>query len=216
MSERWTRWGSLKPLVARDSTIESVEPIYSALNAQPPVMPELQVRHFARAAKASAEWDSSRTIRGVCVPYGIVTKDLGGFVERYAPGSFGKSIAEDDVRALFNNNASFVLGRKSAETLRLEERVDGVHVEILAPDTSYANDLLTLMRRGDIDEMTSAFYVMEHHWETAKDGTRIHVVDRGKLIAASVSSLSQMEGAGCNAGSPAAARAAGKGLARRR
>ena len=37
--------------------------------------------------------------------------DLGFFREKIMPGAFAQSIVDDDVRALFNHNPDFVLGR---------------------------------------------------------------------------------------------------------
>ena len=40
-------------------------------------------------------------------------------VERIMPGCFDRACREDDVRALFNHNIDFVLGRSSSRTLTL-------------------------------------------------------------------------------------------------
>jgi hypothetical protein len=66
-----------------------------------------------------------------------------------------------------------------------------------APDTSYSNDLLYLIDRGDVDQMTAAFFILEYHWETIND-TRCCVVTRGELVAVSVSTFSLFVGAGCS------------------
>ena len=56
--------------------------------------------------------------------------DIGGMFreEVIRPGAFTAAIGRDDVRALFNHNPNFVLGRTSAGTLRLSQ--DRARVEV--------------------------------------------------------------------------------------
>ena len=58
-----------------------------------------------------------------------------------APGAFRKTIQESDVRALFNHDPNFVLGRNKAGTLRLYEDGDGLGYEVDLPDTQAARDV---------------------------------------------------------------------------
>jgi HK97 family phage prohead protease len=219
-NERFTRWGKRKEpeaalaggsgLASGAAARASVESLESMLKASVPSIPGIQVRHWNGNLERRAAAMRGRTIRGLAIPYGVMTSDLGdGHTELYKPGSFSESLAADDVRALFNNNVDRVLGRKSAGTLSLTEDRAGVHVEISAPETGYGDDVLTLIRRGDVDQMTAAFYILEHRWETIGD-TRCCVVTRGKLLAVSVSTFSLLVGAGCSADAAvAAARAEG-------
>jgi len=89
--------------------------------------------------------------------------DIGGwFKESIRPGAFTKTINENDIRALKNHNEDHVLGRNKAKpspTLALREDSKGLAIEILPPDTTYANDLLKSMRRGDMNQMSFGFQV---------------------------------------------------------
>jgi HK97 family phage prohead protease len=80
-------------------------------------------------------------------------------------GAFTEAITKDDVRALFNHDENFVLGRNKSGTLRLAEDETGLKYEIDPPDTSYARDLLTVVGRGDVDASSFAFRVIEDMWE---------------------------------------------------
>lgn len=92
---------------------------------------------------------------------------FGLFIERIAPGAFARAIAEgQDVRALINHDDNLVLGR-TPKTLRLSEDATGLVAEIDPPDTSYAQDLMVSMERGDITQMSFAFSVRQETWERA-------------------------------------------------
>jgi HK97 family phage prohead protease len=83
------------------------------------------------------------------------------FREKISPGAFKKTIKEADVRALFNHNPNFVLGRNKASTLRLSEDQTGLAYEIDLPDTQVAKDLYTSIERGDVSQSSFAFKIVK-------------------------------------------------------
>lgn len=85
-------------------------------------------------------------------------KDGLAFRERILPGAFAKDIAGGrDVRALVDHDRGKVLGRMGAGTLSLSSDEHGLRFEIVPPATSYANDIVESVRRGDVTGMSFGF-----------------------------------------------------------
>lgn len=113
--------------------------------------------------------DVGNEIVGHAAVFDSWSETLGGFFpfkEKVRKGAFVKSIIEDDIRALFNHDPNYVLGRNKVGTLSLEEDDIGLRVRIIPPDTSWAKDLLISIKRGDISQMSIGFLVEEDKWST--------------------------------------------------
>ncbi|AZY48851.1 HK97 family phage prohead protease [Bordetella avium] len=95
---------------------------------------------------------------------------FGSFMEEIAPGAFD-DVLDDDVRALFNHDPNFVLGRTRSNTLGLEIDSRGLAYTINPPDTQTVRDLvLTPLKRGDLTGSSFAFRVAVDGDEWRREG----------------------------------------------
>jgi uncharacterized protein len=93
-------------------------------------------------------------------------------VERIMPGAFDRAVREDDVRALFNHDPSWILGRSTSSTLGLLLDAVGLRYTITVPDTSAGRDVVESVRRGDVSGSSFAFVPIRTTWieETRGEG----------------------------------------------
>ena len=104
------------------------------------------------------------TIRGYAAVYNSDSEWMGGFYEQIEVGAFD-DVLENDVRAYFNHDENLLLGRVSSGTLRIGTDKRGLFYEVDLPNTTYANDLVELMKRGDINQSSFAFLIGQDRWE---------------------------------------------------
>lgn len=136
-----------------------------------PLTSKVERRVFDVAELRLASEDNTRTIRGYAAVFDSMSQPLFGFREVIRKGAFKKTLRESDIRALWNHDTNFVLGRKSARTLRLEEDEKGLLSRIFPPPTTWASDLMTSIERGDVSQMSFGFQAIKDHWlEPGKDG----------------------------------------------
>lgn len=134
---------------------------------------ELRVEHGGE--------NSPPRLVGHAALFDTLSEDLGGFREKIAAGAFSKSIG-GDVRALFNHDPNFVLGRTRAKTLRLAEDGRGLAIEIDPPDTAMAAAVVTSIQRGDVSQMSFGFRTIRDHWELDSDGAAIRTLIEAQLL----------------------------------
>ena len=106
--------------------------------------------------------------------------EIFGFSEMFLPGAFAETIQKDDVRALWNHDPMFVLGRRSAGTLDLAEDKKGLAVTIRPPDAQWANDLVETIRRRDVTGQSIAFRAVTEKFERI-EGKELRRISKANL-----------------------------------
>ena len=116
------------------------------------------------------------TIRGYAAVYNSDSEWMGGFYEQIERGAFD-GVMNDDVRAYFNHDENLLLGRVSSGTLRIGSDARGLYYEVDLPNTTYANDLVELMKRGDVNQSSFAFLIEKDRWEQ-RDGKTYRIIEK--------------------------------------
>jgi HK97 family phage prohead protease len=155
---------------------------------------KLERRMYSAQFRTAKEDGQPTKLVGYCAVFNQPA-DLGYFTEVIKPGAFTRTLNEGcDVRALFNHDPNFVLGRTKdggkTGTLSLSEDATGLRFEVEIPDTQIARDLMTLVERQDVDQCSFGFCIREQNWnaQTDADGksTEIREILDVDLIDASV------------------------------
>jgi len=131
--------------------------------------PEIERRTFALTSPAELreEGEGTRRIEGHAAVFGewtTIRSMWGDWEERIDSHAFDDAMT-DDVRALFNHEPSRLLGRTKAGTLRLSIDNTGLRYSIDPPNTSTGRDVVELVARGDVDQSSFAFEVIEESWD---------------------------------------------------
>lgn len=111
-------------------------------------------------------------IEGYAAVFNSDSDDLGGFIERIAPGAFD-DVLNDDTYALLNHNIDKILGRNK-RNLKLTQDSKGLKYRVELPDTSTANEARTLIKAKIIDKSSFAFRVKEQKWDYSEDRSKPH------------------------------------------
>lgn len=124
--------------------------------------------------EAKPDSGSIGTLVGYAAVFNERSLDLGGFTEIVLPGAFSESLKRgDDVRALIGHDPRLIVGRRSAETLRIEEDAKGLRYEIDLPDTTAGRDVLESVKRRDLDGSSFGFRTVKDDWKRLDGGVYV-------------------------------------------
>jgi HK97 family phage prohead protease len=121
---------------------------------------------------------------GYAAKFGVLSLDLGDFVERIDPGAFGL-VAERrgrrkplETRALWNHDPNFPLARYPG-TLKMSVDDVGLRYEFPVPDTSYGRDIASNIRAGIVKGSSFSFTVPSggDSW-AVEDGRSVRTIQR--------------------------------------
>ena len=140
-------------------------------------MADLEYRFLDGALQNRSEDLENGALTGNVIQYGVLSEDLGGFRERFSPGSFKDILSREDldVRLLHSHDTGSVLGR-TPNTLQFIEDQQGLSFRASLPDTSLGRDTLTLIKRGDLTGTSLGFIPKEVSWDEV-DGQVIRTIE---------------------------------------
>jgi len=144
------------------------------------MIPEIERRNIDLTEFRVSD-DKKPKLTGYAAMFEKLSEPIFGFREKIAAGAFANSLKKDDIRALFNHDANYVLGRNKAKTLVLKEDGEGLRIEIDPPDTQWARDLQESIRRGDVSQMSFGFVVKKDEWEHIKNKESIRTLREVQL-----------------------------------
>jgi uncharacterized protein len=118
-----------------------------------------------------AEQENEMYIEGYFAVFNTETELWRGAFESIAPGAFDETLS-NDIRALINHDTNLVLGRNKAGTLELKVDSRGLWGRIkINPNDTDAVNLYERVKRGDVDQCSFGFNILEEDVEYRDDGT---------------------------------------------
>ncbi len=136
----------------------------------------------------AASGDEPQRISGYAAVFDQLSVVIPGwdpFREKVDRGAFASSVAQDDIRALWNHNADFPIGRIKNDSLALWEDEHGLAFRITPPSTQLAADFVETIRAGYVDAMSFGFSVLDDEWDIDTDGQLIRTLRKIKLYEVS-------------------------------
>ena len=159
---------------------------------------ELQTRSLQTKLKTRAEEDEM-IIEGYFAVYNTETELWPGAFEEIAPGAFDNTLS-NDIRALINHDTSLVLGRTKAGTLELKTDSRGLWGRIkINPNDTDAVNLYERVKRGDVDQCSFGFNILEEITDWRDDGTVKWTITKIDLHEVSVCTFPAYEDTGVQA-----------------
>lgn len=145
-----------------------------------------QVRNFRSLDLNANDEAAEKIISGYFIVFNSETELYEGCFEEIAPESFD-NVDLSDVRALIDHETSKVLGRTKPGTLTLSVDAKGVYGEIKVNENdTEAMNLYSRVQRGDVDQCSFGFNILDEEMETRDDGSYKFTIKAIELFEVSV------------------------------
>lgn len=119
----------------------------------------------------AAEENGELYIEGYFAIFNSIYEIAPGLTESIAPGAFSSTLGRD-IRALTNHDTTLVLGRNKASTLELREDGHGLWGRVcINREDSDAMNLYHRVQRGDVNQCSFGFKILEEDTEYREDGS---------------------------------------------
>jgi HK97 family phage prohead protease len=105
------------------------------------------MKYEIRQLKTPPPTLSGRTLSGIAIPYNSLSLNLGGFVERFMPGSVSDTIKSGQIELWAHHDRSKPIGSQ-ASGMKLWEEKDGLHYSADLPEKNTdAENVMSLLNR---------------------------------------------------------------------
>lgn len=161
----------------------------------------IQLRSFQTEFKATRaeENNNEMYIEGYFSVVGKQTELWPGAYEEIAQTAFDETLG-NDIRALVNHDTTLVLGRNKANTLELKADSHGLWGRIkINPNDMDAVNLYERVKRGDVDQCSFGFNILEEVTDWRDDGTVKWTITKIDLHEVSVCTFPAYEETGVQA-----------------
>lgn len=140
-----------------------------------------------------------KVIEGYFVVFNTETELWPGAFEEIDSGAFYETL-ENDIRALINHNTEMVLGRTKSGTLEIRLDEKGLWCRIVINENDIdAMNLYARVQRGDVDQCSFGFNILEEETEFRDDGTVKWTIKKIDLHEVSVVTFPAYEATGVQA-----------------
>lgn len=123
-----------------------------------------EIRYSQSELRAAPE---GRTITGYAAKFNSWSDPIMGWFKEQIDSRAFEGTDMNDVIMCFNHSIDNILARSSSGTLRLSVDNVGLRFEFEVPNTTAGNDMLELVRRGDISKCSFKFRVDSDEWRYA-------------------------------------------------
>lgn len=132
---------------------------------------ENQTRSMATNFSTREETSGEKIIEGYFAVFNQETELWPGAFEEISPEAFNGSLS-NDIRALTNHETTLVLGRNKSGTLKLRVDSRGLWGQItINENDSDALNLYERVKRGDVDQCSFGFNILNEETDWREDGT---------------------------------------------
>ena len=150
----------------------------------------IEIRSYAEAPTLNEE---NRTIEGYAIVFDVRSNVMydweGGrkFVEVIERRAVTDELLNScDIRALIEHNNQRLLARsnKGQGTLQLEIDEHGLKYRFVSPNTTHGNDIVEMVKRGDINGSSFAFRSLQENvkWEKGTNGVWLRTIQKIDFI----------------------------------
>lgn len=139
-----------------------------------------------KAVFQTREDNGERRIEGYFAVFGSTYDMWPGASESIDPHAFDEALG-DDVRVLIDHDTRLVLGRTSAGTAELRVDEHGLWGSVLInPDDTDAMNAYARNKRGDVNQASFGFDILDEETEYRQDGSVHWTVKKVKLYEVSL------------------------------